>query len=280
MESVTILRELWRRRFLVAIVAILSLFIGWMLVFGLSMPPKARSYKVGVASARMLVDTPQSQVVEVAPKGSDTLGTRASVLSNLMLYGELKAMIEQRAGIKKNTLIAGSDTTGGAEAVSPLGRDSYALTTGVVVNTELDQLPLIKVDAQAPTAAEAAKLADAAVKSLISYVDTKAQSQAVQPQRRLRISDLGPAQAHVVGRGTGKVMGFAAMVFVFLLGCTIIVAVSTIVRAWRAAVDLERKFNPTEDEEEAEVVELFEDDPRARKGKKSRSRAKANAGSR
>ncbi len=265
---------------LVAIVAVFSLSIGWLLVYGLSFPPKPRSYKVGVASARMLVDTPQSQVVEVAPKGSDTLGTRASVLSNLMLYGELKTMIEQRTGIKKNTLIAGSDTTGGAEAVSPLKRDSYGLTTGVVVNTELDQLPLIKVDAQAPTAAQAAKLVDAAVDSLITYVNTKAQSQAVEPKRRLRITGLGPATANTVGRGTGKFMGLAAAIFVFLLGCTIIIAVATIVRAWRAAVDLERKFNPIEDEEEAEVVELFENDPRSRRGKKPRGRAKANAGSR
>jgi hypothetical protein len=263
---------------LVAIVALFSLSIGWMLVYGLSFPPKARSYKVGVAAARMLVDTPQSQVVEVAPKGSDTLGTRASVLSNLMLYGELKAMIEQKAGVRKNTLIAGSDTTGGAEAVSPLKRDSFALTTGVVVNTELDQLPLIKVDVQAPTAAQAAKLADSAVNSLIGYVNSKADSQAVVPQRRLRITGLGPAQAHTVARGTGKIMGFAATIFVFLLGCTIIVAVSTIVRAWRAAVDLERKFKLAEDDEHAEVVELFDDDPRSNRGKKRR--AKANVGGR
>jgi capsular polysaccharide biosynthesis protein len=244
LEFVTILRELWRRRLLVVLVGVLSLAIGFVLVYGPSLPPKRRSYEVGVATARILVDTPQSQVVEVAPEGSDMLGSRASVLANLMVYGELHALIEKRAGLKPNQLIAGSDATGGAAATAPLDRNSRALTTGVVVNSDLAQLPLIKVETQAPTPKEAAKLADAAVEGLIAYVESKSSSQNVTADRRLRVTGLGPAQASEAARGTGRMIGLLAAVFVFGLGCTIIVAVSTVIRAWRAAVALEREFVP------------------------------------
>ena len=242
MESVTILRELWRRRLLVAIVGVLAFAVGYLLVFGTSMPPKRRAYEVGIGSARVLVDTPQSQVVEVDPKGSDTLGSRASVLANLMVDGELKNQIAQKAGLRPKQLIAGTDTTGGAAAVAPLGRDSYALTTGVVVNTELATLPLIKVETQAPTPAAAAKLADSAVAALTAYVDQKASSEGVTDDRRLRVSGLGPAQVHIAPQGTGKAMGLAAAIFVFLAGCTAILVISGIVKAWRAAAAAERKW--------------------------------------
>ena len=63
-----------------------------------------RQYTVGVATARVLVDTPQSQVIKVDPKGSDTLGLRASVLANLMVEGEARAAIARRAGLKPRQL--------------------------------------------------------------------------------------------------------------------------------------------------------------------------------
>jgi hypothetical protein len=240
-DSVTILRELWRRRLLVVVVGLLSVGAGWMLAYGPSFPPKPRSYQVGMATARVLVDTPRSQVVEVAPEGSDMLGARAGMLANLMVYGELEQQIEKRAGLKRDVLIAGSETTGGATAPKPLTRDSRALTTGVVVNSDLAELPLIKIETQAPTATEAAKLADAAVNGLIAYVDAKAAAERVTPERRLRVAGLGPAQAHLAARGTGKMMGLAVAIFVFLSGCSAIVAVSFMARAWRAAAARERQ---------------------------------------
>ena len=61
-------------------------------------PPKleSRQYHVGVASARVLVDTPDSQVVDLNPKGADALSSRASLLANLMASSPVKT--HHRAG--------------------------------------------------------------------------------------------------------------------------------------------------------------------------------------
>ena len=109
MEAVTILRELWRRRLLVAAVAFAAVLVGFLLSYRVGLPPEPRQYKVGVATARVLVDTPQSQVIKVDPKGSDTLGLRASVLANLMVEGEARAAIARRAGLKPRQLKAVSE---------------------------------------------------------------------------------------------------------------------------------------------------------------------------
>src|SRR4029079_8532435 len=136
LESVTILRELWRLKVAVIIVGVLSLLVGYAIAYEFKVPPTPRSYTVGVASARILVDTPNSQVVEVAPKGSETLGARANVLANLMIDGTIKDEIAQRAGLRPDELVTGSLATGGAAEDHKLTADSYALTTGVVLNSD------------------------------------------------------------------------------------------------------------------------------------------------
>ena len=244
MASVTILRELWRYRISVCAAAILAIFAGWLLAFGPSLPPKSRSYKVGVATASVLVDTPRSQVVEVAPVGSETLGERANVLANLMIDGEIKDVIAQRAGLPPKLLVANATTGGGgasaASPPTPLNARSYALTTNAVVASDSADLPIIRVQTQAPDVAGAIKLANAAVTGLSSYLDTKAASETVPPSRRLRVRPLGVAQGHEAPRGPGRIMALGLVIFVFFAGCGVILAISALTRGWRDAVALEQ----------------------------------------
>src|SRR6476469_9423965 len=159
MDSVTILRNLWRLRQAVVVVALFALLVGVATVYKVSVPGKleSRRYEVGVAVARILVDTPSSQVVEVAPKGSDSLGVRANLLASLMVDGVVKQAIAQRTGVPANKIVG---ITQAAAEPAPVARKpsprDYVLTTNVVTNTGGDQLPIIEIDAQAPTVAEAA----------------------------------------------------------------------------------------------------------------------------
>ena len=255
MEFVSILRELWRLRFVVALIGLVSLAAGYAIAFGLSVPPQSRSYTVGIASARILVDTPNSQVVEVAPKGSETLGSRANVLANLMVDGEIKDAIAERAGLRPKQLVAGSVATGGAEAEEVPEQSSYRLTTGVVLNSDMAELPIIRVEAQAPDTRGAIKLADAAVTGLSDYLDTRAESQKIESTRRLQVSGLGTAQGHEAKRGTGKVAAVAAAIFVFVLGCVTLLMLSAIIRGWRTAVALEGELG-----EDLDLENLFDGD--------------------
>jgi hypothetical protein len=261
MEAVTILRELWRRRVLVLLVAFAAALVGFLLAYRVGLPPEPRKYEVGLATARVLVDTPQSQVVKVDPKGSDTLGLRAAVLANLMVEGEAKDAIARRAGLKPKKLkaVSASATTVGESGSEPQpvstafpdDPDVHMIRTRVITNPDGEQLPIIETDVQAPDAASATKLANATVTGLTDYLDKRAAAdEDVDEGRRLRVSGLGSAQATVAARGPGRTVAVAAAIVIFLAGCVIILLVSALARSWRAA----------EVSEHAESIDLAPDD--------------------
>jgi hypothetical protein len=234
-----ILRDLWRRRVLVAAAALVAIAIGWMLAYKVGFPPERRSYQVGVASASVLIDTPKSQVVEIAPKGSDMLGARANVLANLMVDGAIKEAIAQRVGVPSKELIATTDSAGTTETETPLTATSHAYSTSVAHTSDMNELPIIKIETQAPDVRRAIELANAAVTGLSEHLDSTAASETVSDTRRLRVRALGTAQGHLATRGPGRLIAVAAAIFVFMLGCGLILVVSAVVRGWRAADALE-----------------------------------------
>ena len=233
--SVKILRDLWRLRLAVVVIAILALLVAWRFAFEPTFPPTSRSYDVSVATARILVDTPNSQVVEVAPKGSEALGSRANVLANLIVDGAVKDAITQKAALGGRKLYSGVQTDDGLAIKIPDKPDVLVLTTAVVTTSDQSELPIIKVDTQAPTTKEALTLANAAVAGLGEYLDHKATDESVSSARRLRVSALGTAQAHESTRGPSKIMALAAFIFLFTAGCAALLGACALVRGWRAA---------------------------------------------
>src|SRR3954464_1626428 len=99
METVAILRTLWARRRLAGAVLVLAVLVGAAMAYRLP-SLQSRSYQVGVAAPRVFVDTRSWQVVEVSPKGGDTLGTRAGLIASLMVDGTIKDSIARRAGLR------------------------------------------------------------------------------------------------------------------------------------------------------------------------------------
>jgi hypothetical protein len=237
-ETVTILRELWRRRLLVALVALAAIFVGLALTYRFSLPPESRKYEVGIANSRVLVDTPASQVVQVDPRGSETLGTRASLIATLMVEGEVKAAIAERAGLPPKELVALSqaDIDAGSVPSSTLDDpDVNLLTTQVYASPEGDQLPIVEVEAQAPSVAGAANLAEAATSGLRDYLDSKAAAEDAADRRRLRVTPLGEPQARLEVRGPSRVIAVGSALFILIAGCAAIVGGSALARGWREA---------------------------------------------
>lgn len=239
MEIVALLRRLWDRRALVALAAFVAIGVGFVLAYRPSLPPESRSYQVGIATASIFVDTPNSQVVEVAPEGSETLGARANVLANLMVEGEVKAAIARRAGLRPDRLIAAVGGPQAASLAAGLEPKALFLTASVLNNPDLQQLPIIEVQTQAATPARAAKLANAAVSGLRDYLDSKAVRERVSDGRRLRVSGLGTAQAGLAPRGPGRVTALGAAILVFLTGCGAILIATAVRRGWRQAAAAE-----------------------------------------
>lgn len=248
MPTIKILRQLWLRRFLVAAVGVLAVFAGMMVMFKLP-SLQQRSYDVGVATGQLLLDTPDSQVVALSPKGSDSLGVRANVIASLMVSGSVGAAIAQHAGLSPNQLggttdaaTQGSATFGGATPVSsqpPSGRNAYMLTTHTLTDLTNDPLPIIQFTTQGPNAAGALRLASATISGLQAYLDTKAATEKIPEAGRLRITGMGSPQATTESRGPTAPIAILLAIVVFVLGCAAIVGVPMVARSWRAAKSFE-----------------------------------------
>jgi len=238
METVKILRKLWHRRVSVTVVMALSITLGLVLTHRVGLPPESRQYRVGVAGARILIDTPKSQFIEVAPLGADTLGQRANVLAALMAEGDVKAAIARRAGLAPQDLLAVSESSAEPQAVNPSdlkGPEINLLTTRVVRDSEGGQLPIIEVEAQAPDSAAATRLVNAAVSGVGEYLDSKAAGEQIADRRRLKVSSLGINPGRLEVRGPGLLIGVGVGILAFLFGCAIILGVSALSRGWRDA---------------------------------------------
>ena len=125
----------------------------------------------------------------------------------------------------------------------------------MVLNTDQAELPIIRVETQAPDTQKAIGLADAAVKGLDDYLNVRADDERIESTRRLQVSGLGPAQGHDAARGTGRIMALAVAIIVFLAGCAAILIFSGIARGWRTAAALDQMS-----ESEFDYTELFDNE--------------------
>jgi hypothetical protein len=247
-EFVFILRELWRRRVLVATLALIALVVGGSTAYRASLPPESRQYQVGIASARALVDTPLSQVVDLGLKEEANVGAlpaRTVLLANLLTTAPLKDQIADRAGVPRDQLLVVAETPAGGIPVSAPRATGSKLSPDdpranlITLQTDITQ-PLLTVDTQAPDAATAAKLADGALEVLEKHLESLVTDEGVPESRRLVLERLGAASAATEQRGPSRPMAFVIAFVIFGLGCTAIVVGSAVAREWRTASELER----------------------------------------
>ena len=201
---------------------LVALFAAAALEYRVGFPPKSRKFDVNSATARLLVDTPSSQIVAVSPTAMDVLTARANLLASLMVDGVVKTAIAQRAGLPPGQIAGVALSAPDLTPSAPPAPGGYVLTTNVLTDTQGTQLPIIEIDTQAPDAAGAARLANAAVVGLQDYLGSQAASQAVPQARRLRVTGLGAAQASEVARGPRVLMAAGLAVFIFVAGCAAI----------------------------------------------------------
>jgi hypothetical protein len=232
MQTVTVLRQLWQLRPLVVLLACVAVCAGTAVVYELP-SLESRRYDAGVATARMLVDTPDSQIVDVSPKGSDTLGARANLLANLMVDGEMKTAIARRAGLRPEQVVGIAETAAGAAAGLPSDRRAFVLRTKTVTATAGDRLPIVEIETEAAGAAAATRLANAAVAGVRDTLDRQAARDRVSARQRLRVSGLGVAQARVAPRGPRLIVAFGVAFLVFASGCAALLGIVTLRRMLR-----------------------------------------------
>jgi hypothetical protein len=269
MQLFAIFNELRRRRFLVAAALLLSIAVGMSVAYRVSpgLPPqlKARQYSVGVASARVLINTPSSIVADLNPNGGGSLATHAQLLGNLLASEQVRTAIAKKAGVPLSNLVVEPLSVAGV-VQTPLAVVAPAPTGASTLSVNADPLlPLITISAQAPDAAKAAALANGAVTALQSYIQTVAAAEKIPTSRRPVVTSLGAAQARSTTRGPSRLYGVIAVIFLFGLFCYMIIAVSGARRRLRALRESRRaglapaaEFDPAPADDADERLQAYQ----------------------
>ena len=227
MQLYAILNELWRRRIVVAIALVISVFIGLMVAFRVGpggLTPRAR--EIGVASTRVLINTPSSIVADLNPAGGTSLPTHAQLLGNLLSSDQVHNAIAKSAGLAPADLTVSPLAVGGV-VQTPLAVTAPAPVGASSVSVNADPLlPLITISATAPTPQQAAALANGSVKVLQTYIQTVAGEQNIPTSRRPVITSLGSAVGLPSTSGPSKLYSAIAIILLFGLSCYVILVVS------------------------------------------------------
>jgi hypothetical protein len=242
-DAVAITRELSRRRLLVAVGLVLGLVCAIVIAYQVTpgLPPKLdkRQYTVGLASAEILVDSPNSQVIDLGAgrvhTDVDALTTRARLLANLMATSPLKDQIARAARIDPRTFVADAPSLGPSLKASPIDARTAGPRTNRMTVYYNESLPIITATAQAPSVGVAARIASSARSELRRYLGSVAAQDKVPDARRLVVEPLGSPLRGIAQRGRSPVLaGFAALL-VLVLWCGGIVLTANFARRWRRA---------------------------------------------
>jgi hypothetical protein len=218
-----ILGQLWRRRGLVALGALLALAIGLSVAYrpSLSHGLEKRSLELGTASTRLLIDTKISSVTDLAGSISP-LSERAQTYSALAQSEPVLKAVAQDVGIPRDALVA--DPTFSDEQGAPQRSESIAKENQiyrVAFNTTKEQ-PVLDLTTQAPSGAAAAKLANSVARTLRAYVVHQQDAQKVPAGRRLTIRQLGAARGGTINSGANVMAAALGGLAVFVAVCLLI----------------------------------------------------------
>lgn len=195
-----------RRRRLIAfagISAAVALLAAVLSVCRISLlPPQVamRELQAGAGVAHIMVDPPGREGRRLGVAGFESMAKRASLLANLLSSPPVLDRIAARMGIERDDLMAEAEITEGMPSalLEPNderraneilhARDPYRLD----IQPE-PTLPLIDVYAQAPTAAEAKRLADVVAVSGNRQIRSVAERDGVAAAEEVRLRQVGPA---------------------------------------------------------------------------------------
>jgi hypothetical protein len=234
MELVAICQELWRRRIALAVAFVIALLAGMSVVYHLpSLKKKSLSY--GAATTQFLLDSNKSSL---ANSGADltNLATRAAVFTRFMTSPDVQTAIARHAGVPATRIEVDAPVDPGGPQGStqpPAERRSSELASEadryrIFVQNE-QALPIVDVYAQAPDSAAAVKLADAAVAGIRDTLGAMQARQTIEQAAQLKIEQLGNPRGGVVTQNGSKLLAFVVFLFVFAIGCVLIVVGSRIV---------------------------------------------------
>jgi capsular polysaccharide biosynthesis protein len=225
MELAEIFKIFWSRKLVSLGLVALAVFaaIGAKLA--------TRSTPKGAATVQILVDSPNSALANLV-QNTTPLTARATVFAQVMASQAVLEEIGKAASIPVSQITAEGPYSGSGEkldVVTPSeARGNQLLAQGAKYRLTFvaqENQPLITASVQAPTAADAARLADGIYPGLSSWVSGLQKTMSTPNGQRVTIRQLGPPQSGTVSSGAGATMAVAAALGVLLVGGLILVGI-------------------------------------------------------
>ena len=190
----------------------------------------AAGVPASAAVTHVMIDYPAPSIVErrALQQHVNTLQKRAEIFGRLMVTTPVLDRIGRRAHVAGDQIAGVARTT--ASVPIPLlepgseVRASQVAASKLPYHLELQSSPsepILAIYAQAPTADEAERLANAAPRGLQDYLQALAQQEAFPERKLVRIRQLEPARGGVIN-AKARVM-IAALTFIVAFGLTLVV---------------------------------------------------------
>jgi hypothetical protein len=225
----------------IALCAAIALVAAVLSVCTVSLLPPGvhgRRLQIAGASALVVVDRPQPLVSDQLATDGDyqTLQKRAVLLGELMTSPPAMRHVARLAGIDRREIATVTRVTANVQSVltepGSERRASDIRDSTKPYRLEVQPhpvLPGLNVYAQAPTVAEAQRLADSAVPGLIEYEHGLAARERVSPSQLLRVEQVGAARGAIVNPTNAVMIAGLTFLFAFAI-CAAVLAVVTRLR--------------------------------------------------
>jgi hypothetical protein len=235
MDVLDIFRVLLRHRLLLVAGLLVAALIGYAVAQRTS---EQRANPT--ASARLLVGPSNATATTLDTVTPETLMMKAPLLADVLSTDDMRARIAQRAGIRPDQLTVMGPAFGAPTVAVPLATRAtevaaIAGTPFALVVRSSEQIPVITMMAQAPSAAAAAKLIDAAGGTLRDFVEHPVTPVRKKHGARLVVQQLGPIEVRTIMSGHARILAVAAGIVVFGFWCCSIVILAGLARVRRNA---------------------------------------------
>lgn len=189
----------------------------------------SKSHAYGAAQTQILIDSPRSSLIDLSQETA-ALASRAAVYAQFMRSNAVKTYIGREVGIPGAAIAtSGPFTTAGGTQNIP--RPSEARSGEVAAEAQQyrlvfdyqQDLPIVSVYAQAPTADKAIQLASGTVTGVQAYIAQLEDQTHVPANAKTVVRELGSPDGGWVTAGVNPIMMVLAFLAVMILGCFAIV---------------------------------------------------------
>jgi hypothetical protein len=201
-----------------------------VLAIGSAAALKLTSHNIptGAATVQILVDSPSSELASLTQNPTPLI-SRAAVFAQVMTSQAVVADIAAAAGVPASQVTAQGPYSGSAESLDVI-TPAEARSNQLVAEEAPYRLsflaqqnePVITATVQAPTAAAAAKVANAVYTGVQNYVKAIQHEGRTPDEDKVTLRQLGTAQTATVNGGSKATMIAAAFLAVLIVGLLLI----------------------------------------------------------